>query len=63
MKSELARTTQITVRPAAPTPQEMLHLTSSDEQDIGGDFRWNKEDKAAQRGGCCGNSLPNSNTL
>ena len=48
MKSELARTTQITVRLAAPTPQEMVHLTSSDEQDIGGDFRWNKEDKAAQ---------------
>ena len=50
MKSELARTTQITVRLAAPTPQEMAHLTSSDEQYIGGDFRWNKEDKAAQRG-------------
>ena len=50
MKSELARTTQITVRPAVPTPQEMLHLTSSDEQDIGGEFRCNKEDKAAQRG-------------
>jgi len=27
-----------------------VHLTSSDEQDIGGDFRWNKEDIAAQRG-------------
>ena len=48
MKSELARTTQITVRIAVPTPQEMVHLTSSDEQDIGGDFRWNQEDKAEQ---------------
>ena len=50
MKSELARTTQITVRPAVPTPQEMGHLTSSDEQDIGSVFRWKKEDKAAQQG-------------
>ncbi|MFM7986074.1 MAG: hypothetical protein ACKPKO_42850, partial [Candidatus Fonsibacter sp.] len=48
MKSELARTTQIAVRPAVPTPQEMLQLTSSGGQDAGVEFRWNKEDKVAQ---------------
>ena len=53
MKSELARTTQITVRPLVPTPQEMVYLTSTDkEEQTSVDKRMNKEDKAAQRGPC-----------
>ena len=51
MKSELARTTQITVRPTLPTPQELLHVTGEASHDyVTADSRINKEDKAAQRG-------------
>ena len=50
MHSELARTTQITVRPVAPSPQDMLRVTNPDCQDDGTDKRVHKEDKAAQRG-------------
>ena len=50
MNSELARTTQITVRPTLPTPQEFVHLTDAEETPTSTEARLNKEEKAAQRG-------------
>ena len=50
MKSELARATQIVVRPVVPAPHDMLWLTNDGNEDFANDKRVHKEDKVAQRG-------------
>ena len=55
MKSELARTTQIVSRPTLPLPQDYVHVTSESgsvdaRSYMTPDSKFNKADKAAQRG-------------